>query len=206
MTGAFQTAWHERVSSACRRTVTCALRAAVLLLTTHCSADKGAALAGKDPGSDALASCTCSECAEETVLISSGVHTNQPVDYGQGAPAGGDHSPCWNTWGVHRKQLAAEHFVHNLEHGGVALLYNCPEGCDAERAWIEGFVEENALTLSTPYADMPHRFAVVSWGYRLQTDCLSSQAVLDFYRAHVDRGPESFDLPPPEPPDTCPSE
>jgi hypothetical protein len=40
-------------------------------------------------------------------------------------PASGDHLPTWGTWGMHESPLARAHYVHNLEHGGVVLLYNC---------------------------------------------------------------------------------
>jgi Protein of unknown function (DUF3105) len=150
-----------------------------------------------------LPACECENC-EEAVEVVSARHTEAPITYDGDAPAGGDHDPCWGTWGVHETPLAPERFVHNLEHGGVALLHNCTTDCEAEVKWIERFTEANELAISTPYAGMNHRFAVVAWGYRLQSDCLDSAATLKFYTDHVDEGPEKLTLPPPEPPASCP--
>ena len=51
-----------------------------------------------------------------SVPATSGWHYAQPL-----APV---------RWGVHEEFLADEIRLHNLEHGGVAVHYNCPEGCD----------------------------------------------------------------------------
>lgn len=131
------------------------------------------------------------------------VHVQGSVDYGPGAPAGGDHAPCWGRWGVHTTPLPAENFVHNLEHGGVALLYHCPDGCDAEVRALEGFGQSHELTIVTRYRDMESRFAVTAWGYRVESDCLSEEGLAAFYDEHVDRAPEQFGRPPPEPPASC---
>jgi hypothetical protein len=105
---------------------------------------------------------------------------------------------------VHEVPLAAENFVHNLEHGGVAFLYNCPDGCASEVAQLGEFVETRELTILTEYDGMDARFAVTSWGYRLEAECLDMGAFEAFYEEHVDRAPEQFGRPPPGPPDSCP--
>jgi hypothetical protein len=48
---------------------------------------------------------------------------------------------------------------------------------------------------------MPTRFAVVSWGYRLESDCLDLDAFTAFYLAHVNQAPEDI---PGNPPAGCP--
>lgn len=150
-----------------------------------------------------LPPCDCGACAEEAVEITSALHVAGPVDYGPGAPAGGEHASCWGTWGIHDVPLPAENFVHNLEHGGVALLYDCPDGCDAEIAALREFVFGHELTVLTPFEGLRTRFAVTSWGYRLETDCLDLALVTSFYDSHVDQAPEQFGRPPPEPPAAC---
>jgi hypothetical protein len=150
-----------------------------------------------------LPACDCSACSEEAVEVTSAQHVDGPVDYGPGAPAGGDHNACWATWGIHDEPVAPENFVHNLEHGGVALLYDCPDGCDAEVTALQQFVLGHELTVLTPLAGMRTRFAVTSWGYRLETDCLDMALVASFYDDHADHGPEQFSRPPPDPPASC---
>ncbi len=124
-------------------------------------------------------------------------HVNGAIAYPDPPPAGGDHNPCWGAWGVHDQPLGAEHWVHNLEHGGVVFLYHCEGGCDAEVQQLDTFVSAHRLTVLTEYAALPARFGVVAWGYRLLTDALDLRAFTAFYEAHVDHAPESIDSPPP---------
>jgi len=49
-----------------------------------------------------------------------------PVVYMHNPPASGNHWPWHADWGVHDEVVPRESWVHNLEHGGVVLLYNCP--------------------------------------------------------------------------------
>ena len=45
-------------------------------------------------------------------------------------PSSGPHYPVWSQkYGVLEEGLAPGYWVHNLEHGAVAVLYNCPDGC-----------------------------------------------------------------------------
>ena len=57
-----------------------------------------------------------------TPFVAFGSHVN----YVHNPPASGDHWPWPATWGVHNEVLAREWWVHNLEHQGIVLLYNCP--------------------------------------------------------------------------------
>lgn len=43
-----------------------------------------------------------------------------------------------------------------------------------------------------PYASLPTRFAAVSWGRRLLTDCFDEAQMEAFYAEHVDNAPESI--------------
>ncbi|HVI85526.1 MAG TPA: DUF3105 domain-containing protein, partial [bacterium] len=43
-----------------------------------------------------------------------------------------------------------------------------------------------------PYPDMARPYAALAWTYRLWLDEFDRQKILDFYRAHVDRGPEDI--------------
>lgn len=49
-----------------------------------------------------------------------------PINYAHNPPASGDHWPWPAPWGVHTEYLPREWWVHNLEHQGIVLLYNCP--------------------------------------------------------------------------------
>jgi hypothetical protein len=49
-----------------------------------------------------------------------------PVPYVHNPPACGPHWPSPAAWGWHQNIVPREEYVHNLEHGGIVLLYNCP--------------------------------------------------------------------------------
>ena len=145
----------------------------------------------------------CTQCGgcEEALAVNSANHVVGTVSYPDRPPVGGDHNECWGSWGVHAKPLAPERWVHNLEHGGVVLLYHCPNGCTAEVSELAKFMKGRAQTLLTAYTDMPTRFAVVAWGHRLKSDCLDLAAWAQFYGTYVDHAPESI---PSGPPTGCP--
>jgi|GEM_PF-975098 len=170
------------------------------------SADAGAGSSPSEPDNDSgpgeLAPL-CSSCGgcEQVIEVVSTMHTNTPVTYPDPPPTSGPHNPCWGRWGVHDEPLAAERWVHNLEHGGVVFLYNCPEGCAQEVAAIKQLNRNRHRTIITTYAALPTRFAVVSWGHRLLSDCFDLATFDAFYERNFDHGPES-NANPPNP--TCP--
>jgi hypothetical protein len=134
----------------------------------------------------------CEDTIEELLPITSASHVDGDIEYSDSPPAGGDHNRCWATWGVHTEAVRDENWVHNLEHGGIVFLYNCPAGCDVERTELEGFAEGRTMMLVTPFSEMPKKFAAVAWGWRLVADCLDMEAFAAFYDAHVDNAPESI--------------
>ena len=147
------------------------------------------------PGEPGPLCASCGGC-EEVIEVTSTMHTNNPVTYPDPPPTSGPHNPCWGRWGVHDVPLAAERWVHNLEHGGVIFLYNCPDGCDQEVAAIKQINRHRHRTIITAYDDLPTRFGVVSWGHRLLSDCLDLDAFNAFYEQNFDHAPESNGNPP----------
>ena len=127
--------------------------------------------------------------------VTSANHVSGTVDYPDPPPVGGDHNACWAIWGIHKDAVPAERWVHNLEHGGIVFLYNCPDDCgdDAQAlSEITDLVGSHPLAIITPYAGMTQKFAMVSWGRRLVTDCIDAQAAAAFYAVHVNHGPEQI--------------
>lgn len=150
-----------------------------------------------DAGSDGPACNDCGACEERMLAIGSAKHAEGDIDYKDDPPAGGAHNPCWAEWGAHTDEVRPENWVHNLEHGGVVLLYWCPDGCADTIAELTKFADTHERALLTPYRDLQTRFAYVSWGYRLLTNCDDTALVRMFYDAHVGRGPEDATSGPP---------
>lgn len=155
----------------------------------------GGGPASKGAGGHLDSSADCDLCGGGCVDyedVGSASHVEGEVAYETYPPMGGDHDACWAEWGVHTTAVADENWVHNLEHGGVVFLYDCPEGCDGEVSQLSAYVTALGPTaLLTPYAEMDVKFAAVSWGWRLLQDCLDMSTMQTFYSVHVDHGPES---------------
>jgi hypothetical protein len=168
------------------------------LWTLACNADDDSQprppLENTDGGSGECTSC--GGCAE-VLPVTTAMHVVGRVDYPDTPPASGEHNGrCWSDWGVEESEVPPERWVHNLEHGGVVFLHHCPDGCDEDLATLRELVTGRRFTLMTSYAQLPTRFAVISWGVRMLSDCLDRQAFEAFYDTHVNRAPESIDAPP----------
>ena len=99
------------------------------------------------------------------------------VDYDTNPPCIGNHYGRWVEWGVYETTLRPEFFVHNMEHGGITYLYDCPEGCPE----IVASLTELALSyppddggefrfVLVPYSGLPAKIAVAAWGQTYTSD------------------------------------
>lgn len=109
-------------------------------------------------------------------------------------PHSGDHLPVWeNEVGEHTDPIARANWVHNLEHGFVVLLYNCPTGCDAELAVLREVLTERPdkpiVLTADPELGAP-RFAAVSWTWVYETDAPDLATLLCFVDQHACQAPE----------------
>ena len=117
----------------------------------------------------------------------SGPHYGQP-----------DGPAPWQTDAAMREGT----FIHNMEHGGIVILYNCPSGsdCTTLRNQLDNYVmnlapadpqfNEYKIVMS-PYArGMTHKVALVAWHYIEWLDGYDQPAITKFYEAHVNNGPE----------------
>lgn len=108
--------------------------------------------------------------------------------YNSNPPTSGPHGPVAD-WGVQTEPVPKESAVHNMEHGGVVIWYNCAggpaplsdEGCQTLQSELGSIVEEavadDKLVMMTRYADMDQRIALTAWR--------KLDAFDDFDEAHV---------------------
>lgn len=123
-----------------------------------------------------------------------------PVDYMANPPASGPHWPVWQQpWGAYPMELPRERWVHNLEHGGIVLLYNCPSGCDGDVAALQAIIDGTPADqyneqrfILTPDTVMPHKLAAVAWRWRWQGEAVDMATIRCFVQARYDRAPESI--------------
>ncbi len=97
--------------------------------------------------------------------------------YNSNPPTSGPHAAAPAAWGVHDEAVAKEQAVHNMEHGGVVVWYNCnggetpltTEGCaqlrDRLAAIVRSALDDGLFILMTPYAEMENQIALTAWQY-----------------------------------------
>lgn len=126
-------------------------------------------------------------------------------------PASGPHysvagsAPVpWQTIATASSPLVEGQYIHNLEHGGIAILYDCPSGpdCTTLRNQLENYVKNLApreptfnevKIVMSPYSrGMQKKVALVAWDYIQFLDGYDQNAITRFYENHVDKGPEQI--------------
>lgn len=120
------------------------------------------------------------------------------ITYRTYPPASGTHYFSTAPYGVYTEPVPEGYWVHNLEHGGIAVLYNCPEGCpELVEALREVYAAAPASArwgrvkmIVLPYSRMDSRLMLIAWGRRERLEGFDRERILQFYQAYLDRGPE----------------
>jgi hypothetical protein len=124
-----------------------------------------------------------------------------PITYRSRPPTSGTHYPTWvQNYGVLDPAPPTGNWVHNLEHGAVVILYNCPSACPELVQQLKDLYPTLPLgrnsrggrprVLIVPYADMDTKIAAVAWQWLLQQDELDVDQLTQFVEQRIDRGPE----------------
>lgn len=116
---------------------------------------------------------------DETPQPGSGVSRHlapgETVQYNSNPPTNGKHANQAAAWGVSEVPVPKEVAVHNMEHGGVVVWYNCGGGTtrlddsDCKRLRddladvVEGRVDDGMFIVMTPYDEMENRIALTAW-------------------------------------------
>ncbi len=132
-----------------------------------------------------------------------GVHVDicSPIIWNSNPPSNGEHYPIWAAFKTYTTPVPRGFYVHDLEHGAVVLLYNCPSGCDAEVAQLQALIDArpndplcvapvNARMVLTPDPLIPTKFAASAWGYTLTADCVDPAAFTQFINDRYGMGTE----------------
>lgn len=119
-------------------------------------------------------------------------------------PATGAHYSVWARWDrAYETAVPRGYWVHNLEHGGIVFLYNCPEGCADDVAALQALTAGldadsrctapiRTRTLITPDPELPAgvRFAAVAWNWSYTAPCLDIPSLRAFAVEHYAQGNE----------------
>ena len=89
-------------------------------------------------------------------------------------------------WGGYAEPLPDEVLVHNLEHGGIGVHYNCPSGCADLVEDIVAAIQSQQRTkiVLSPYPAMPTRIALTAWNYLDAFDEFDRERITAFIAAH----------------------
>ncbi len=125
------------------------------------------------------------------------VPVGTPTEYEHVPPASGPHYPITAPYGVYEEPVEEGLWVHNLEHGAIAVLYRCQIDCDEIVPQMEAIYEDlpNAAfgevkLIALPYAGLVPKFMLVAWHWQEAMDSFEPERVREFYRDFIDRGPE----------------
>ena len=118
-------------------------------------------------------------------------------------------------WGIYPEAIPDEALVHNLEHGGVRIHYDCPDGCDlliqqlaslarhTEGDWLDDYIstlDPNADTgelvraenirrhykvVMSPYPNMDTTIALAAWNFIDKFEAYDEGRIIDFILDHV---------------------
>lgn len=164
-------------------------------------------LSGGDPSpAEAQSALEDAGCTFNTADALPGEHTiedpgGMSATWNTDPPTTGPHYGIAAIFGIYDEPLEAARVVHNLEHGGIFILY----GDDVPDATVDGlrayYDDHQTGTVMAPLPKLAKRFALGAWvsdgeggnGYLAKCQEFDEGAVNTFFRAFQFQGPERFD-------------
>lgn len=123
------------------------------------------------------------------------VEVGTPINYEDYPPSSGSHYPNWvQPWGFKDTEVPPGNWVHNLEHGGIVILYKCPANCDQLKRQLRDLANSLPKARATPGAkvviapdnriDTP--LVALAWTRRLKLDQYDEGQLRGFYQRLVE--------------------
>jgi hypothetical protein len=159
-----------------------------------------------DAGGEGGDASDASDCNTAVVLYpllpANHVTTCSPLSYNSNPPTSGPHYQIWAAYQTYTTPVPRGFYVHDMEHGAVVILYNCPSGCDADLAQLAAWLDARpadpncsppvkSRIVVTPDPLIPTRFAAATWGWALTSECFDLAALGPFMDAHYAMSPEA---------------
>jgi Protein of unknown function (DUF3105) len=116
-------------------------------------------------------------------------------------PTNGPHYGVAAIFGIYNDEIEPARLVHNLEHGGIFILYG-DEVPDSTVKELEAFYDDHKTgTIMAPLARLGDQFALGAWvaaggdakGQLAKCKAFDQGAVLSFFRTFQFLGPERYD-------------
>jgi Protein of unknown function (DUF3105) len=113
------------------------------------------------------------------------------VPYKTDPATSGHHYQVPAPWGVYTEPIPAVIRVHNLEHGGIEVLYG-DKVSEADRTQIEKDVRSDwKLMLMAPYPKLGDKVYYVAWQHWIACTGYQKGALDEAQKRWRDKGPES---------------
>lgn len=139
---------------------------------------------------------TCPTIIGEGSCSEGGGHVDigTEIEWMHEPPHSGPHFPTWSSAGEKDEPVERGFWVHNLEHGWIVIVYNCPEGCDTEldllREVLDARPDHDILLTPDPLLE-GSRFAALSWTWVYAFEAPVVESLLCFVDQHYDHAPET---------------
>lgn len=127
--------------------------------------------------------------------------TPGPV-YNTSPPTSGPHADA-TSWGEHFSPIPHVNQVHNLEHGGVLIQYNCEHealrtGCGRVQQELREVMQSarediDPKIILAPYPDMDEPIALTAWTRLEYLGGPDREAILAFIRGNINHAPEQVE-------------
>jgi hypothetical protein len=132
------------------------------------------------------------------------VDTGTDITWTNNPPTSGSHFPTWSAWDHQYTQLPRGYYVHNLEHGGIVMLYRCDAGCpevvDQLLAAARNMamdpscaspITKRVIVTADPLLPDDGQVAAVAWNHAYTASCYDPY-VETFARDNYGKAPEDF--------------
>lgn len=122
-------------------------------------------------------------------------------------PVSGNHWGAWAKWNtVYKRPIQRGFLLHNLEHGGIVLSYNCSSpsesaACGKAASDLEALKQTfgERRVIVTPDPKQSTRYAARAWRMGFQASCFDQDRMLAFMNDNYRNGREDEDSDPPIP-------
>ncbi len=140
---------------------------------------------------------------ETPLAAASHVDQGTAITWASNPPSSGVHYPTHAAWAMAYPIVVERgNYLHNEEHGGIALLYNCPNGCPDVVAGLTAIgtalpqdpactaegVNAKWLVTSDPYLPAGVQVAAAAWGWTFKATCLDADRLSAFVTARYSMG------------------
>ena len=122
------------------------------------------------------------------------VEVGTPINYNDYPPTSGIHYPNWAPWRYSDAEIPPGNWVHNLEHGGIVILYKCPANCNQLKQQLRDLAASLPKARATPGPKIvvapddriESTLVALAWTRRLKLEQFDEGQLRSFYQRLVE--------------------